>query len=182
MSTAPDLQGELLQLKLEYNNQIDEMQAMDFQIEKLTNALAESDLRQVGCENTRRDLEISENQLSHVAAELCEKEIHVKSMSSQLDECSLYIQKFKQLSPTFYTMKKGLAIVDTHVRLLESVCSEKSILTHQLQCTIDATNTMYEQLKDSQKTADEATKQVEKICQEAKKEIQKLEREAIDNK
>ena len=184
------------------------MQAMDVQIDELTSALAESDLKQVEFdkerEKTRRDLESSKNKLSYIAAELCEKEINVKNMSSQIDECSLYIQKFKtlcceQLSPSFYNMKQDLAIVDTHVKLVESVCKEKSIMTHQLQCTIETMssqyqhdiastkNIMYEQAKTHEhlvnrlEKAEEITRQFEKICQDGKREIQDLELRAVDN-
>jgi len=209
------IRTEFLQLKLEYNNQIDEMQAMDVQIDQLTTALAQSDLKQVGVneesEKSQRDLETSKNKLRNITAELCEKETHVKHMSSQIDECSLYIQRFKtlcceKLSPTFHNMKKDLAIVDTHVKLLESVCRENSILTNQMQYTIETLsmqhaecaqyqdeiaftkNKMYEQTKSHEqlnnklKEAQESIKQFESVCNENKQEIHSLKLEAVDNK
>ena len=200
------IRTEFVQLKVEFNNQIDEMQAMDTQIENLNRALAESDLKRSGtfspelqqeCEDARRDLEVSKKHLSQVTAAHCEKELHLTHMCSQIDECSAYISKFKalcfeQLSPNVRAIQKDFVTIDAHVKRLESVCREKSILTSKLQCEIDSLSIGQEeceryqvelgsmktqnlQLNEKLEHSDKTVEIFETQLQDARKEIQQLE-------
>jgi chromosome segregation ATPase len=124
-------------------------------------------------------------------------------MCSQIDECSAYISKFKalcfeQLSPNVRSIQKDFVTIDAHVKRLESVCREKSILNNKLQCEIESLSIGQEeceryqvelgsmktrnvQLNDKLELSDKTVEIFETQLQDARKEIQHLETTVENN-